>query len=274
MAFCSPCNREFKDEAGLEMHLRDSKLHQKPVTEMSASPGDFVCTECVGEHGKRQGYGTKKALKNHIWRNHRRGTKTKKKDDAAAKDAEETLAAVRKTPLDEFFASFAGFAYNPRLSPEASWKALRRFKRWKNGPGTRTVEENDAWAEYQSSLMREVNLWYGDVEDLTAWRTLCKAVGVIDPPHEIPTCRKILRNTHVNIVDLIHWGRESDMGDGEKVKIFRTVEELRAYTLITRKIFAKEELEEHNEGNVVLKHLLRVIFTKEAFAIVRGQSRY
>ncbi|MCQ6513298.1 hypothetical protein NPN18_26390, partial [Vibrio parahaemolyticus] len=62
-------------------------------------------------------------------------------------------------------------------------------------------------------------------------------------------------NTHVNIVDLIEWGRSDSQG---KVRTFRNVEELRAYTRETGKVF-RNTLDQES-GNVVLRHLLRKIF--------------
>lgn len=64
-----------------------------------------------------------------------------------------------------------------------------------------------------------------------------------------------MRRRHVNIIDLIEWGRS---GSGEKVQNFRDLEELRDYTLETGKIFRNTIDQE--SGNVVLRHLLRKIF--------------
>jgi triacylglycerol esterase/lipase EstA (alpha/beta hydrolase family) len=66
-----------------------------------------------------------------------------------------------------------------------------------------------------------------------------------------------VRRTHVNIVDLIEWGRRR--GDNEEqVQTFRTLPELRTYTKETGKIFRNTF--DREDGNVVLRHLLRKIF--------------
>lgn len=222
MAFCSTCNRVFKDDAALSMHLRDSKAHYSEpaaTTEEEAawkcvrcetefdsreelrmhvlsSEKHFACVACL-EGGTWQDFLTKRALKSHIWGKHKhhgsgRGSDESKKDTKGKSEKDtKGKGKVRETPLDGFFTSFVGFMYDARLSPEASWKKLRRFKGWKGPPERRSAAENDAWGGYQGALAREVEMWFGDEKDLTAWWTLCKAVGKVDPPDEIRECKKV-----------------------------------------------------------------------------------
>jgi len=70
---------------------------------------------------------------------------------------------------------------------------------------------------------------------------------------------QVVRNTHVNIVDLIEWGRG---GDGkESVRVFKSQAELREYTMTHSKFFPQDAVEnEQGEKNIVLRHLLRVFF--------------
>ncbi|KAK4082264.1 uncharacterized protein Triagg1_2076 [Trichoderma aggressivum f. europaeum] len=286
MAFCSTCNRVFKDDAALSMHLRDSKVHdsESAATTQEAvawkcvrcetgfdskeelrmhvlsSEKHFACVACL-EGGEWQDFLTKRALKSHIWGKHKRHGSVQGSDES--KEDNKGKGKARETPLDGFFTSFVGFVYDARLSPEASWKKLRRFKGWKGPPERRSDAENDAWGGYQGALVREVEMWFGDEKDLTAWWTLCKAVGKVDPPDEIQECKKILRTTHVNIVDLINWGRKGgNENEGKKVRVFTSVEELKDYSVKSKKIFKKEQLKSYSGGNVVLKHLLRVFFTQ------------
>ena len=68
-----------------------------------------------------------------------------------------------------------------------------------------------------------------------------------------------MRRTHVNIIDLIEWGR----GHGntkERVQTFRNVAELRKYTKRTGKVFRNTFDCDQKDGNVVLRHLLRKLF--------------
>jgi hypothetical protein len=65
----------------------------------------------------------------------------------------------------------------------------------------------------------------------------------------------IVRKTHVNIVDLIEWGRSDRR---EKVQTFDTMGDLRDYTKDTGKVFRNRFVGE--DRNVVLRHLLPDIF--------------
>jgi hypothetical protein len=58
------------------------------------------------------------------------------------------------------------------------------------------------------------------------------------------------------MIDLIHWGRNG----GKRVQVFRTVRELSSYSRKTHKIF-QNTLKESEEGGVVLRHLLRHLFS-------------
>lgn len=66
-----------------------------------------------------------------------------------------------------------------------------------------------------------------------------------------------MRGIYVNIVDLIDWARSR--GERSNVRLFHSLEELRDYTRRTRKIF-RNDLDESESGNIVLRHLLRFIF--------------
>ncbi|KAF1963906.1 hypothetical protein BU23DRAFT_440867, partial [Bimuria novae-zelandiae CBS 107.79] len=105
----------------------------------------------------------------------------------------------------------------------------------------------------QKALTEEFDLWFGSEDDLEAWHALCCAVGISPLPTSCESCEKAVRNYHVNLIDLIHWGRNG----GQRVKIFHTVRELRDYSVENKKIF-KNTLKEASEGGgVVLRHLLR-----------------
>ncbi|KAL7799951.1 hypothetical protein V8C37DRAFT_366123 [Trichoderma ceciliae] len=304
MAFCTPCNRVFKDDEALSMHLQGSRAHQEPTLTTAplvfiwkcvrcdldfgsrdelrlhilVSERHFVCGECVGD-GEWLDFLTERALKSHFGGRHRMdamglraegveksdesndGVRMKKdKKDKKKRDRACSTSTRQETPLDRFFTSFAGFPYDPHLSPEASLKLLEQDQGWesrKHGPA------KDAWKRYQRALVKEVEMWFGDEDDLTAWWTLCKAVGHCDPPEDVRMCKAILRNTHVNIVDLIDWGRRRGGEDeASSIEVFRSVEELRKYTLDRDKVFAMRELKEYKGGNVVLRHLLRHLLEK------------
>ncbi|ETR99571.1 hypothetical protein M419DRAFT_102247 [Trichoderma reesei RUT C-30] len=170
-----------------------------------------------------------------------------------------------ETPLDTFFLSFShqGFVHNPAKSPVNSWKDLCKFQSWTNKPNDHPPKQK-AWKRYQAALIKEVELYFGDVDDITAWKTVCRAVGCENPPDQISKCKAILRNTHVNIVDLIHWARRGgeEAESNTAPEVFKSVRELKDYTFRKHRVFEQEQLMEYNGGNVVLRHLMRRLFSR------------
>ncbi|KAH8758844.1 hypothetical protein BGZ57DRAFT_944370 [Hyaloscypha finlandica] len=213
---CTPCNRRFDSEEALQQHLRDSPAHTR----------SFDCDDCD------RAFDSEEALQQHL-----RNPRIHQQDT--------------ETPLDVFFRSFPTFDYDPSLPPATSYANLREHEGWRRS----SAASSDAWNRYQDAPQSELHMWYGAENDLTAWHALCRAVGIEPLPKTCEQCEEAVRRTHVNIVDLIEWGRS---GSEEKVQTFRDVAELRAYTKKTSKIFRNTFDQEG--GNVVLRHLLRKIF--------------
>lgn len=245
---CEDCDRSFDSEEALQQHLRDSPAHAPSYNceycnrlfnseealqqHLCDSPAHATCYDC--ENCDRS-FDSKEALQQHLRdsRIHQRNT---------------------ETPLDTFFRSFPSFHYNPSIPPATSYSNLQVHKGWRRGD----IESKNAWDRYQNALQSELHMWYGAEDDLTAWHALCRAIGVEPLPKTCEQCQDAARRTHVNIVDLIEWGRSNSK---EKVQTFRDVAKLRAYTKDTGKIFRNTFDKE--DGNVVLRHLLRKIFRVE-----------
>ncbi|KFY74523.1 hypothetical protein V499_05456 [Pseudogymnoascus sp. VKM F-103] len=242
---CDDCDRSFNSEEALQQHLQDSPAHapsfdcndcdrsfnseealQQHLRDSPAHAPSFDCETC-DRH-----YGSEEALQQHLRDSH-----------VNQQDTE--------TPLDAFFRSFPMFDYDPSLSPATSYAKLQRHEGWHRG----NAASEDAWDRYQGALQNELHMWYGAESDLTAWHALCRAIGVKPLPKTCEQCEQAVRKTQVNIVDLIEWGRSGSKG---RVRTFRDVEELRAYTKETGKIFHNMFAKE--SSNVVLRHLLRHIF--------------
>ncbi|KAK7221888.1 hypothetical protein V2G26_009891 [Clonostachys chloroleuca] len=214
---CKICSRSFKSDEGLKQHMK--------------SPAHDATLDCQTCDRKFQSKG---ALEAHLRDSPVHGQKS-------------------KTPLDTFFGSFRSFKYDPSLPSSTSFAKLRDLEGWERGD----PEGKDAWDRYQDALATELEMWYGADDDLAAWHSLCRAVGIEPPPPTCALCKKAARNKHVNIVDLIDWGRNQS---GKKVRIFRDVDQLRTYTRETGKIFRNPYDEGEDGGNMVLRHLLRRIF--------------
>ncbi|EFZ04512.2 double-stranded RNA-binding type zinc finger domain protein [Metarhizium robertsii] len=215
---CIACDRSFGSEEALEQHLRGAPVHAP----------SFECSTCD------RSFGSEEALAQHL------------RDSRAHTQAAET-------PLDIFFRSFPDFDYNPSLPPATTYAYLRQHEGWRRGD----VDSTDAWDRYQDALESELRMWYGSEDDLTAWHALCRAIGINPLPKACKHCEEAVRRTHVNIIDLIEWGRKRGNADHE-VRTFETEAELRAYTQRTAKIFRNTWHQE--DSNVVMRHLLRKIF--------------
>ncbi len=90
-----------------------------------------------------------------------------------AKDARTTLG--RNHPLETFFSSYDGFAYNSETPSGLEYQRLRRQFGWRRGDEGGEL----AWQNFRAALVLEFNARLGtDASDLLAWQTLCATVGI------------------------------------------------------------------------------------------------
>ncbi|OJJ79521.1 C2H2-type zinc finger protein [Aspergillus glaucus CBS 516.65] len=89
-----------------------------------------------------------------------------------------------KTPLNIFFQSFDGFKFDPNLPPSESYPSLQRFYGWRKG----NKDSAQAWDQYQEALTQEFKLWFGAEDDIAAWHSLCRAVGIEPLPRSCLEC--------------------------------------------------------------------------------------
>ncbi|KAL8981836.1 MAG: hypothetical protein Q9177_005453 [Variospora cf. flavescens] len=140
-------------------------------------------------------------------------------------------------PLDNFFHTYHSFHYDACMPPAISFESLQTYLQKRHKWSRKGPECKELWHRYQAALTQEFNLWFGVEDDLDAWHSLCRAS---------------VRGRHVNIIDLIEWGRSG----GKHVRIFRTIKELSDYSFASQKIYSKKEVDELEAG-AVLKYLLR-----------------
>ncbi|KAK1572711.1 uncharacterized protein LY79DRAFT_594331 [Colletotrichum navitas] len=226
MAFhCNVCDRSFGTEEALQQHLRNSPVHAP----------SFECETC------NRSFGSEEALQQHL-RDSPVHTlsfecetcnRSFNNNEALQQHLRDSPAHRQniETPLDAFFHSYPthmGWHHDQHKSP-------------------------NPWNEYQEALKKEMEMWMGAEDNLTAWHVLCRAIDIKPLPNTCEGCEKATRRTHVNIIDLMHYQR-SNKG---RVQTFHNVQELRAYTLKTRKIFPNTL---GSSSSVVLRHLLRYMF--------------
>ncbi|KAH7909592.1 hypothetical protein BJ138DRAFT_209388 [Hygrophoropsis aurantiaca] len=148
--------------------------------------------------------------------------------------------------LPGFFAQYSNFNYNASESASHEFYRLCKFNRWQRDD----PERQDAHDAFKTALAIQFNNIYGtDEHSLSAWRDLCEVIGVVPIPEGLAACRKAVRGSHVNLVDLV-----GAKGTGT-VPRFRSERELSAYTKLTKKYFPKKSA--YTGG--LLKFLLRKI---------------
>ncbi|CAI7642432.1 unnamed protein product [Penicillium glandicola] len=167
MFSCTPCNREFRDQAHLDYHIRHSTSHAHKYA---------TCSE---------GYPTVASLTVHTIE--ARHPDLKCKSCELVFDTEELLKIHHKStshqgmitsPLNAFFRSWSGFQFNVRLAPHKSWDELRVFCCWDE----QTPQYRVAWIKYQDALASEATIWFGKTWVLESWKKICRAVGISPLP--------------------------------------------------------------------------------------------
>ncbi|KAG8723759.1 hypothetical protein FRC09_001845 [Ceratobasidium sp. 395] len=145
-----------------------------------------------------------------------------------------------------FFAQFKDFSYDPFKSVAGEFKRLKRTRQWEKG-----INRREALGNYKLALVLQFNDTYGtDQNDLASWQNLCRALGIEDIPDSLSACKKIVKGTHVNLVDLV------DMPNTQRpARHFETTAALRKYSKKKKKIFPRDEA----KAGGILKYLLRPI---------------
>lgn len=176
---CLTCQRSFNSNQALEQHKRDSPRHaggahqqqniqpsasniptstQQQQSPPNRSEATYVCGPC------NRSFASEEALQQH------------RRDSAAHQ--------MSPTPLDIFFRSFPGFPYESVLPPATSYAQLEQHQGW----APHSAASRDAWRQYQEALRDELQMWYGDEDNLTAWHALCRAIGVNPLPGTCEQC--------------------------------------------------------------------------------------
>ncbi|RDB30243.1 hypothetical protein Hypma_007080 [Hypsizygus marmoreus] len=101
-------------------------------------------------------------------------------------------------PLGEFFACFPEYLYEPRNPAIHEFRRVFKFFGWKDADRAEVRER------FKDALVQEFSFIYGtDVNDPKAWHALCHVSNIFPIPESLRDCRKRVKETHVNIVDLI-----------------------------------------------------------------------
>ncbi|KAF7424605.1 hypothetical protein PC9H_009913 [Pleurotus ostreatus] len=149
------------------------------------------------------------------------------------------------TNFSAFFANYAGFDYNPENSAIPEFYRLCRFMGW----GGYNPDREEAREAFKDALVKEFNDIYGtDENDINSWHKICVVVGLDPLPDTLEEARDKVLTRYINLIDLV----DNPAG---RVHSFGSVEELRQYTIVTKKFFPKENA----YAGGLLKYLLREI---------------
>ncbi|KAF8336078.1 hypothetical protein F5887DRAFT_1250067, partial [Amanita rubescens] len=152
------------------------------------------------------------------------------------------------THIADFFANYPDFSHNPGTPVSVEFQRLAKRYKWKR----KSPEYKDAWAQFGAAMGKQFADYYGsDVHDINAWQALCIELGVDPVPDTIAQCKKIMKSTHVNLVDFI----DIRSTPGGQIRKFNTREELKRYTNKRKKYYPLDAAKESG----VLASLLRQI---------------
>ena len=183
-SYCAKCDRSYASETALQQHLRSSRAHAL----------SFDCHDC------NRSFYSEEALQNHLQNSRAHvplpfDCSTCDRRFEREEDLAKHLLYSRvhqhqrnvETPLDVFFRSFQNFDYDPSLPPATSFANLQRHGGWRRESDL----SRNAWDRYQDALQRELAIWFGAEDDLTAWHALCRAIGVQPLPRTCEKCEQV-----------------------------------------------------------------------------------
>ncbi|KAH0026565.1 hypothetical protein KCU78_g4328, partial [Aureobasidium melanogenum] len=129
-----------------------------------------------------------------------------------------------------YFERFPDFDHQPRQSIRIEFNRLAKAQEW-GIEETKRERANCYNEELEGHFHR-----LGITDQLERLRHLCSELDV-KPRNTVDGCRKILRHTHVNLIDLMDARRDND----KKVEKFKTFKELKKYSHKTGKFYPLDE---------------------------------
>ncbi|KAF8550040.1 hypothetical protein OG21DRAFT_518669 [Imleria badia] len=160
-----------------------------------------------------------------------------------------TSTFTLESPLEAFFSTYyPQFEYDPTGSASHGFYRLCDESGWDRHDPERQAAHQD----FKDALVQQFNDIYGtDEDDLGEWQKLCHVVDMDTIPDDLDACREAIRETHVNLVDLVDGHLP-----GHHVRVFDSERELSEYTRHTGKYFPKENAYAGGFLRFLLRHIL------------------
>ncbi|KZV91442.1 hypothetical protein EXIGLDRAFT_676096, partial [Exidia glandulosa HHB12029] len=153
-------------------------------------------------------------------------------------------------PIETFFRkTYPDFDYKWERGAVKEWRRLCETVLRLDPNDKKNEVVKKSWRGLQTAMVRQFNRRYGtDDQSLDAWQGLCMRLD-ISVPDSVKACRKLVDQTHVNLVDL------TEAKDGAPPEKFDSEAALSVYTRTTEQFFPRE----HAEAKPLLRALLRHI---------------
>jgi len=152
------------------------------------------------------------------------------------------------THIDEFFARYTDFPYNPATPVITEFNRLSKFFKWT----AKSSEKRAARRAFRNAMVMQFNDFFGtDVNDIRSWHNLCQVLNIVPVPEGLGACKKAVKAVYVNLVDLVDMKRT-----GKVAQQFNSEKELSVYSKKTEKIFPKKEAKAGGVLRFLLRHIM------------------
>ncbi|KAI0721860.1 hypothetical protein C8T65DRAFT_629417 [Cerioporus squamosus] len=159
------------------------------------------------------------------------------------------IKAATEDHIDQFFASYPGFDYQPTAPFFDEFKRLTKLKGWDER------QKKQERGRLEVAMAKLSTSMYGrEEDDLLAWQRLCSALGTKPIPESLDECRRLVSQTHVNLVDFIANQRDP----GQPFQTFGSEDELSTYTRLTEKVYGLSAAKRSGLLSRLLRHIYSI----------------
>lgn len=140
-------------------------------------------------------------------------------------------------PIEAFFSRYPSFNYHP----SDDWRQLGPFNALAAHCGWSRDYRKIQLKHFKQRWTQVVESEFSD-SSLTHYQSVCSDLDISPIPETVEGCKDELREVFVNIVDLMQYRKDRQMGlPGKKPTKFRTLAKLKNYSASTEKYYPRME---------------------------------
>lgn len=140
-------------------------------------------------------------------------------------------------PIDAFFERYPSFNYQ---GPIRDWRQIVRFNALAASCGWTQDQRNNEFQKLKRAWTQVVESEFSG-SSISHYQTLCGDLDISPVPGTIPECKNALKGVYVNIVDLVQYRTDRQLGlGGMRPTKFESLEELRDYSDEEKKYYPKQ----------------------------------